>query len=72
MLEHDFIHEDVLIKMFRFSLDEHDHEWCPSLLVASIHALKDFHMDFNSDYEKIYPVEILFEECCGKFKSYIQ
>ena len=23
MLEHDFVHEDVLIKMFRFSLDEH-------------------------------------------------
>ena len=61
MLEHDFVHEDVLIKMFRFSLDEHVHEWCQSLPAASIHSLKDFHMDFNLHYEKIYPVDIYFE-----------
>ena len=42
-----------------------------SLPAASIHSLKDFHMAFNSHYEKIYLVEILFEECCEKFKSYI-
>ena len=71
MLEYDFVHEDVLINMLRFSLDEHDCEWCPSLPIASIHSLKDFHMDFNSHYENIYPVEILFEECCENFKSYI-
>ena len=26
MLEHDFVHEDVLIKMFKFYLEEHAHE----------------------------------------------
>ena len=26
MLEHDFVHEDVLIKMFIFSLEEHARE----------------------------------------------
>ena len=39
-LEHDFVHEDALIKMFKFSLEEHACEWCQSLPVASIHSLK--------------------------------
>ena len=29
-------------------------------------------MVFNSHFEKIYPVEILFEECCEKYNFYIQ
>ena len=28
MLEHGFVHEDVLIKVFKFSLEEDAHEWC--------------------------------------------
>ena len=58
--------------MFIFYLDKHARKWFRSLPIASIHSLKDFHMDFSSHYEKIYLVEILFEECCEKFKSYIQ
>jgi len=71
MLEHGFVHEDVLIKMFNFSLEGYAREWCQSLPTTSIHSLKDFHMDFNSHFEKIYPAEILFEECCEKYKLYI-
>jgi hypothetical protein len=64
MLEHDFFHEDVLIKMFRFSLEEHAREWCQSLPAASIHSLKDFYVAFKQRYS----VDLLFEECCMGFE----
>jgi hypothetical protein len=64
MLEHGFVHEDVLIKLFKFSLEGNAREWCQSLPAVSIHSLKDFHVAFNSYYEKIYPADLLFSECC--------
>jgi hypothetical protein len=64
MLEHGFVHEDVLIKLFKFSLEGNAREWCQSLPAVSIHSLKDFHVAFNSYYEKIYPADLLFPECC--------
>jgi hypothetical protein len=48
MLEHDFFHKDVWIKMFGFSLEEDALDWCLSLPTAIIHPLKDFHDAFNS------------------------
>jgi hypothetical protein len=53
MLEHDFVHEDVLIKMFIFSLEEHAREWCQSLPNDNIHSLKEFHTVFHHHYKKI-------------------
>jgi hypothetical protein len=67
MLEHGFVHEDVLIKLFKFSLEEKAREWCQSLPAVSIHSLKDFHVAFNSYYEKIYSADLLFPECCHEF-----
>ena len=64
MLEHGFVHEDVLIKLFKFSLEGNARNWCQSLPVVSIHSLKDFHVAFNSYYEKIYSADLLFPECC--------
>jgi hypothetical protein len=64
MLEHGFVHEDVLIKLFKFSLEGNAREWCQSLPAVSIHSLKDFHVAFNSYYEKIYSADLLFPECC--------
>jgi len=72
MLEHGFVHEDVLIKMFKFSLEEHAREWYQSLLAASIHSLKDFHVAFNSYYEKIYLADLIFDNCCKEFEFHIQ
>jgi hypothetical protein len=71
MLEHGFFHEDVWIKMFKFSLEEDAHEWCQSLPAASIHSLKDFHDAFNSYYEKIYPTHLIFYGCCKKLALHI-
>jgi hypothetical protein len=72
MLEHDFVHEDVLIKMFKFSLEGDAREWCQSLPAASIHSLKDFHDAFTSYYEKIYLSHLVLDDCCKKFAFYIQ
>jgi len=68
MLEHGFVHEDVLIKLFKFSLEGNAREWCQSLPAVSIHSLKDFHVAFNSYYEKIYSADLLFLECCHEDK----
>ena len=72
MLEHNFFHEDVLIKMFRFSLKEHAREWCQSLLAASIHSSKEFHIVFHHYYKNIYLVDFPFDNCCKEFEFDIQ
>jgi hypothetical protein len=72
MLEHGLVHEDVLIKMFRFYLEEHAREWYQSLPPTSIHSLKDFHVAFNSYYDKIYPTNLIFDNCCKEFEFLIQ
>ena len=68
MLEHDFVHKDVLIKMFRFSLEEHAHEWCQSLPTSNIHSLKEFHTVFHHYYQRFYPTDLLFENCCEEYE----
>ena len=60
-------HEDVLIKMFIFSLEGHAREWCRTLPVASIHSLKDFHTAFNGYCKQKYYVDLLYEEWCMEF-----
>jgi hypothetical protein len=50
ILEHGILHEDFIINMFTFSLEEDAREWCQYLLTASIHSLKDFHEAFNSHF----------------------
>ena len=72
MLEHNFIHEDVLIKMFRFSLEEDAHEWCQSLPATSIHSLKDFYNAFNLYYKEIYMSHLILDDYCKKFASHIE
>ena len=42
------MHEDVQIKLFRYSLEGKACEWCISLPAASIQSLKDFHIAFNN------------------------
>jgi hypothetical protein len=72
MLEHGFVQEDVLIKMFKFYLEEHAHEWYQSLPAVNIHSLKDFHVAFNSYYKKIYLSDLIFDNCCKEFEFHIQ
>jgi hypothetical protein len=40
ILEHDFVHKDFLINMFKFSLEGYARECCQSLPSINIHCLK--------------------------------
>jgi hypothetical protein len=72
MLEHNFVHEDVLIKMFIFPLEEDACEWCQSLPAASINSLKDFHDAFKLYYKDIYMSHRILDDYCKKFASHIE
>jgi hypothetical protein len=61
-------HEDVLIKIFRNSLEGKAREWCKAFPAASIGSLSDFHVAFYSHYKSMYSTEFLFENLCEVFK----
>jgi hypothetical protein len=67
MLKLKFLHVDVLIKLFRYSLDGAAHDWCSSLPVSSVSSLKSFHTAFHSFYEDKFSVDFLYRECCHEF-----
>jgi hypothetical protein len=75
---HDFIHqrqivhEDVQIKIFKYSLKGATHDWCRSLSASSIISLAGFHVAFNVFCEKTFSAESLFDNCCDEFEKYIQ
>ena len=66
-----FVHEDVKIKLFRFSLKGAALDWCRNLPKASITCLRDFHDAFNSAYKDRYPVEFFFPECFHHFDQHV-
>jgi hypothetical protein len=57
-------HEDVLMKLFMFSLEKDARLWYKSLPHSSIPSLKCFHTLFHQHCKRIYSTEILFEDCC--------
>jgi hypothetical protein len=57
-------HEDVLMKLFMFSLENDARLWYKSLPHSSIPSLKCFHTLFHQHCKRIYSAEILFEDCC--------
>jgi hypothetical protein len=70
---HDFIHwleiihEDVQIKIFRYSLEGFSLNWCKSLPNASISSLANFHAAFHLFCKDIFSVDLLYPECCHDF-----
>jgi hypothetical protein len=46
MRQLSIVHEDVLMKMFRYSLEGKAREWCRSFPPSSISSLKEFHAIF--------------------------
>ena len=57
-------HEDVLLKMFMFSLAGDARKWYHSLPPASISSLGEFHAAFNRRYQKFYSSEFICHSCC--------
>jgi hypothetical protein len=67
ILKLKFIHEDVLIKLFTYSLDGVAHDWCRSLLVACITSLRNFHASFHLFCKEKFSANFLYQECSYKF-----
>jgi hypothetical protein len=70
---HDFIdrleiiHEDVQIKLFKFSLEGIALDWCRSLPSASVCSLADFHAAFHVFCKDHFSDDLLYPECCHDF-----
>lgn len=58
------VHEDVLIKMARSSLEGNAREWCRYLPRSNIYSLKEFHTAFNYSCKSMYLVDFLYDEGC--------
>jgi hypothetical protein len=64
MQQLDIHHEDILMKMFMYSLDGDARKWYFSLPSSSISSLKDFHRVFNEHCKSFYPSESICHNCC--------
>ena len=58
-------HEDVLIKMFMYSLDGCVRQWYRTLPASSISPLKYFHDAFYSYCKRIYPASVFLSIVVG-------
>jgi hypothetical protein len=63
-------HEDVLMKLFMFSLERDARLWYKSLPHSSIPSLKEFHTTFHHRYERYFSQEFLLEHCCEEYISH--
>jgi hypothetical protein len=65
-------HEDVLLKMFMFSLAGDARKWYHSLPPASISSLSEFHAAFTAYCQRLYPPELICHNCCEGYHKSIQ
>ena len=63
----EIVHEDVKIKLFKFSLEGIGLDWCRSLPDASISSLAEFHSAFHVFCKDHLSVDLLFPDCCHEF-----
>ena len=68
----DISHEDILMKMFMYSLERHAKKWYRSLVVVVIYSLKEFHVEFHKYCRGLYSSKLLFENCCEELESSLQ
>jgi hypothetical protein len=65
-------HEDVLLKMFMFSLAGDARKWYHSLPPATISSLSDFHATFTTYCQRLYSPELIWHNCCEGYHNSIQ
>jgi hypothetical protein len=63
----EIVHEDVKIKLFKFSLEGIGLDWCRSLPDASISSLAEFHSVFHVFCKDHFSADLLFPDCCHEF-----
>ena len=61
-------HEDVLLKMFMYSLEGNSRQWYRSLPISSILSIKYFHIVFYVYCKSIYSIDLLLKDYCEQFK----
>jgi hypothetical protein len=75
---HELVHkwdihrEDVLLKMFMFSLAGDACEWYHSLPPTSISSLREFLAAFSRHCQRHYPSELIFHNCCEEYEVHDQ
>jgi hypothetical protein len=72
MHQWDIHHEDVLLKMFMFSLEGGAHEWYHSLPPTSISSLREFHATFSRHYQRHYFSGLIDHNCCEEYEGHDQ
>jgi hypothetical protein len=65
-------HEDVLLKMFMFSLAGDARKWYHSLPPASISSLSEFHAAFIAYCQEFYPSELICHNCGEGYHNSVQ
>jgi hypothetical protein len=60
------------MNMFMYSLEGDAREWYRSFPPDNISSLEQFHATFSEHCKRFYPADLLFENCCEEFGSYIQ
>jgi hypothetical protein len=65
-------HEDVLLKMFMFSLAGDARKWYHSLPPASISSLSEFHAAFIAYCQEFYPSELICHSCGEGYHNSVQ
>jgi hypothetical protein len=64
-------HEDVLLKMFMFSLAGDARKWYHSLPPASISSLSEFHAAFTAYCQEFYPSVLVCHNCSEGYHNSI-
>jgi hypothetical protein len=64
-------HEDVLLKMFMFSLAGDARKWYHSLPPDSIFSLSDFHASFTAYFQEFYPSLLVCHNYSEGYHNYI-
>jgi len=67
MLKLKFIHEDVMIKLFIYSLEGESHDWHRSLSIVGVISLKGFHFSFHSFRKEKFSYDFLYPKCFHEY-----
>jgi len=70
MVQLNIQHEDVLMKMFMYSLEKDARDWYFSLPAVNISSLKEFHTCFRKRCKYLYPAELFLKDCCEQADVY--
>jgi hypothetical protein len=72
MRQWEIHHEDVLLKMFMFSLAGDARKWYHSLPLACISSLSEFHATFIAYCQEFYPSKLICHNCSEGYHNSVK